>query len=35
MNRLPVIGSTAKTTAFCHSRLDGPGGYHLFFDGNS
>lgn len=34
MNRLPVIGSTAKTTAFCHSRLDGPGGYHLFFDGN-
>lgn len=34
MNRLPVIGSTAKSTAFCHARVDGPGGHHLFFDGN-
>lgn len=32
--RLPVVGSTAKTTAFCHERLDGPNGLHLFLDGN-
>lgn len=36
MEKLPVIreGSSAKTTSFCHARLDGPGGLHLFFDGN-
>lgn len=32
--KLPVIGSTAASTAFCFERLDGPGGLHLFFDGN-
>lgn len=31
---LPVVGSTAKTTAFCHARLEGPGGYVLNLDGN-
>lgn len=36
MEKLPVIreGSTAKSTSFCSARLDGPGGLHLFFDGN-
>lgn len=34
MNRLPVIGSTAATTAFCSARIDGPSGMHLFTDGN-
>lgn len=37
MNRLPVIGSTAKTTAFCSEVLTGPGGatgLYLNFDGN-
>jgi len=32
--RLPVVGSTAATTTFCHERLDGPGDLHLFLDGN-
>jgi len=32
--RLPVVGSTAATTAFCSDRLDGPNGTHLFLDGN-
>lgn len=32
--RLPVVGSTAKSTSFCSARLDGPGGLHLYFDGN-
>lgn len=37
--RLPVIGSTAASTAFCSARLDGPGWrddepLHLWFDGN-
>lgn len=31
--RLPVVGSTAKTTAFCSAVLSGPGGT-LYFDGN-
>jgi hypothetical protein len=31
---LPVVGSTAKTTAFCHARLEGPGGLVLHLDGN-
>ena len=31
---LPIVGSTAKTTSFCSARIDGPGGRHLFFDGN-
>jgi hypothetical protein len=34
-NRLPVIGSTAATTNFCGTQLEGPDGTHLFFDGNS
>lgn len=36
MEKLPVIreGSTAKSTSFCSARLDGPGGLHLFLDGN-
>lgn len=33
--KLPVIGSTAATTAFVSARLDGPDGRSLFFDGNS
>lgn len=32
--RLPVVGSTAATTSFCHERVDGPGGLHLYLDGN-
>lgn len=36
--RLPVVGTTAATTAFCSERLDGPGvsplGLSLYFDGN-
>lgn len=32
--RLPVIGSTAKSTAFCSANLAGPGGYILTFDSN-
>jgi hypothetical protein len=32
--RLPIIGSTAKSTAFVSERLDGLGGTHLFLDGN-
>lgn len=32
--RLPVVGSTAKSTAFVSERLDGLGGLHLYFDGN-
>ncbi len=33
--RLPILGSTATTTTtFCAERVDGPGGLHLFVDGN-
>jgi hypothetical protein len=32
--RLPVIGSTAASTAFCHERLEGPDGEVLWLDGN-
>lgn len=32
--RLPVIGSTAKSTAFVSERLDGLNGTYLFLDGN-
>lgn len=32
--RLPVVGSTAASTAFCSERLDGLGGLSLHFDGN-
>lgn len=32
--KLPVIGSTASSTAFCTERIDGLGGTHLFVDGN-
>ncbi len=31
---LPVIGSSAATTAFCSARIDGPADLHLFIDGN-
>jgi hypothetical protein len=31
---LPVVGTTAATTAFCSERLGGPNGTHLFVDGN-
>lgn len=32
--RLPVVGSSAASTSFCSARLDGPGGEHLYLDGN-
>jgi hypothetical protein len=32
--RLPIVGSTAKSTAFVSERLDGPGELHIFLDGN-
>lgn len=32
--RLPVVGSTAASTAFCTATLEGPGGLRLHFDGN-
>lgn len=32
--KLPVIGSSAATTAFCAAKLEGPGG-HLWLDGNA
>ena len=32
--RLPVIGSTASSTAFCFERIDGLDGTHLYIDGN-
>lgn len=32
--RLPVVGSTAATTAFDSARIDGPNATHLFIDGN-
>lgn len=32
--KLPVIGSTAASTAFCSARVDGPGDLHLWMDGN-
>lgn len=32
---LPVVGSTAATTEFCAERIDGPGGEHLWVDGNA
>jgi len=31
---LPVVGTTAASTAFCTERLAGPNGTHLFIDGN-
>jgi len=34
VNKLPVIGSSAATTAFCAAKLEGPGG-HLWVDGNA
>lgn len=34
MKQLPVLGSSASSTAFVHARVDGPGGLHLFMDGN-
>lgn len=33
-NRLPVVGSTASSTAFCYERIDGLDGTYLFIDGN-
>lgn len=32
--KLPVIGSTAATTAFCSVEVHGPGGLSLWLDGN-
>lgn len=32
--KLPVVGSSAATTAFCAAKLEGPGG-HLWLDGNA
>lgn len=34
MTRLPVVGSTAASTSFCHERVDGLGGTHIYVDGN-
>jgi hypothetical protein len=31
---LPVVETTAASTAFCTAQIDGPGGLHLFADGN-
>jgi hypothetical protein len=33
-SHLPVVGSTASSTAFCSAELVGPRGYSLHFDGN-
>lgn len=32
--KLPVAGTSAASTVFCSARIDGPGGRHLFVDGN-
>lgn len=32
--KLPIVGSTAASTAFCSARIDGPEGTYLFVDGN-
>jgi len=29
------MSSSAATTTFCSARIDGPGGFHLFVDGNA
>lgn len=34
MKKLPVIGSSAASTAFCHERIDGLDGTYLYVDGN-
>lgn len=34
MKKLPTIGTTAASTAFCMARLDGPDGTFLYVDGN-
>jgi hypothetical protein len=31
---LPIVGSSAASTAFVSARIDGPGGKHLYLDGN-
>lgn len=35
MKKLPIVGSTAATTAFCMDRIDGLGGTFLYVDGNA
>lgn len=32
--KLPVVGSTAATTAFCNAKIEGPDGTFLYVDGN-
>lgn len=32
--KLPVVTTSAAATAFCVARVDGPGGRHLWIDGN-
>lgn len=32
--KLPIVGSSAATTAFCQARVDGPDDVHLYLDGN-
>jgi hypothetical protein len=34
VKKLPVVGTTAATTAFCSERIDGPEGTFLYVDGN-
>ena len=34
MKKLPVVGSTASTTQFCATELEGPDGTSLWLDGN-
>jgi hypothetical protein len=34
VKKLPVVGTSAATTAFCAEELSGPGGLSLWFDGN-
>ena len=35
MKKLPVVGSTAPTTQFCATEIEGPEGTSLWLDGNS
>lgn len=34
MKKLPTIGTSAASTTFCATRIDGPQDTHLFIDGN-
>ena len=34
MKKLPIVGTSAATTAFCATRIEGPQGTFLYVDGN-